>query len=474
MAEVTMKNIRNKLLVWVLTCIFLQFAAMSPVFSFSIGEEREVGEKLLYSVRSAFELVDDPDITQYITGLGKEVLEVAGIQYFDYHFFVIADREINAFAAPSGLIFFNAGLIEIMNSEDELVSVLAHEIGHIDKRHLASRVEKGTYSGIASLGMALAAIAFGGAATPVLFTGALAAGQSLNLHFSRQHEEEADLLSYEWMKKMQRDPTGQTKMLESLRRIARYRSEKLPQYLLTHPNPEARLDYIESLLENAPRDENEHLPPRDDFDFLRFKYRVLASVKGPEALKPVLATVVADGRSSASQKAMAYYGLSQIASTENDYTRSLELLEKTARHYPDKNILRADRGAVLLAAGELSEAEKCLREALEQDNSDMYAMFLLGKLLYRSHRAAEAEKFFLTVSYELPEYAKVYFELGQISADKGRKGVAAVYLGKFHLYQGKLKLAEQSLKNALGDDNLPDALKIECRDLLKKITLLKK
>ena len=127
--------------------------------------------------------------------------------------------------------------------------MLAHEIGHIVKRQLAARVEKGKYTSVASVGLALAALAFGGAATPALFTGALATGQSFNLHFSRQHEEEADLMAYGWLKELHRDPEGQVQMLEAMRRIARYRSEQPPQYLLTHPNPEERLRYIESLIE---------------------------------------------------------------------------------------------------------------------------------------------------------------------------------------------------------------------------------
>lgn len=469
-----MTKMVSKIAVSFLIGIFLQFSAVSPALSFSIGDEREVGEKLLYSVRSAFELVDHPDITQYITRLGQSVLEVAGIQYFDYHFFVIADKEINAFAAPSGLIFFNAGLIEIMNSEDELVAVLAHEIGHIDKRHLASRVEKGTYSGIASLGLALAAIAFGGAATPVLLTGALATGQSINLHFSRQHEEEADLLAYDWMKKLKRNPEGQTRMLESLRRIARYRSDKLPQYLLTHPNPEARLDYIESILDNDRDEIAKDLKTADNFDFLRFKYRILAQVKGAETLKPYLATQLADGRANDATRAMAYYGLSQIASNENDYPKSLELLDKVISYLPDKPILKIDRGAILFAAGQFAEAERILREALQADSSDMYATFLLAKLMYRTGRPLEADKYFLAVSYEQPEYTQVYFELGQIAADKGQRGVSALYLGKYNLFQGKLKLAEQSLKNAIADPDIPDAMKIEGKALLKKIVLLRK
>lgn len=155
-----MKVFFSKKIAGILAVLFLHVSVVSPAFPFSIGDEREVGEKLLYSVRSAFTLKDDPDITQYITKLGQSVLGVAGIQYFDYHFFVIDDKEFNAFAAPSGLIFLHSGLIGTMNSEDELLSVIAHEIGHINKRHLASRVETGTYSGIASLGLALAALAF--------------------------------------------------------------------------------------------------------------------------------------------------------------------------------------------------------------------------------------------------------------------------------------------------------------------------
>jgi len=462
-------------LIWLLITIFLLFSSVSPsVSAFTIGDEREMGEKLLYSVRSSFELIDDPDITQYITRLGQSVLEVAGVQYFDYHFFVINDKEFNAFAAPSGLIFFHSGLIETMQSEDEFVSVLAHEIGHIVKRHLASRMEKGKLTTIGSLGLALAAIAFGGAAAPVLLTGALATGQSINLHFSRQDEEEADLLAYDWLKKLHRNPEGEAKMLESMRRIARYRSEKLPQYLLTHPNPEERLHYIDNLLDTDKADLLK-TRPTDNFDFYRFKYRILAKVKEPQDLKTALAGILSDDRSTEFQKIMAEYGLSQLAGNENDTARSLMLLEKVISAYPDKNSLKVDKGVVEFTAGRYAEAEKILRSALAADSSDMYATFTLAKLLYRTGRSNEAEKYFQTVNYELPEYSKVYFALGQIAADNKLVGSWNFYLGKYYLYEGKLKEAEQNFKNALRNaKTLPEKMKAESEELLKKIDKLQK
>lgn len=461
---------------WLLITIFLQCSIVPPTASaFTIGDEREMGEKLLYSVRSSFELIDDPDITQYITRLGQSVLGVAGVQYFDYHFFVINDKEFNAFAAPSGLIFFHSGLIETMHSEDEFVSVLAHEIGHIVKRHLASRMEKGKYTTIGSLGLALAAVAFGGAATPILLTGALATGQSINLHFSRQDEEEADLLAYDWLKKLHRNPEGEVKMLESMRRIARYRSEKLPQYLLTHPNPEERLNYIDSLLNTDKENLLKTTKATDNFDFYRFKYRILAKVKEPQDLKTALAGILADDRSTEFNKVMAQYGLSQLAENENDTTRSLMLLEKVISAFPEKNSLKVDKGVIAFTAGRYAEAERSLRSALAADGSDMYAAFTLAKLLYRTGRSSEAEKYFQTVSYEIPEYSKVYFELGQIASDHKLVGSWNFYLGKFYLYEGKLKEAEQNFKNALRNTKtLSEKMKGECEELLEKIDKLQK
>lgn len=458
--------------VWIFILAFTQFSVLPSAWSFSIGEEREVGEKLLYSIRSSFTLVDDPDITQYLNDLGESVLDVAGIQYFKYHFFVIDNKEFNAFAAPSGLIFFHSGLIGAMHSEDELVSVLAHEIGHIVKRHLASRVEKGKYTTMTSLGLALAALAFGGAATPALLTGALATGQSLNLHFSRQHEEEADLLAYSWMQSLHRDPEGQARMLESMRRIARYRSDKLPQYLLTHPNPEARLHYIESLIDaDIDRDQITY-QETDDFEFFRFKYRILATVKDSKVFKNYLASVMSDSRSSPFKKMMATYGMSQVKKGEKDFDTSLTFLDKVGHYFPDQNILKVDRGVIEFEAGRFLQAEKTLKEALAEDSGNMYAAFTLGQLLYRTGRPVDAVKYFKSVSYELPEYSRVYFEMGKIAADANKPGLSSFYLGKYNLYEGKIKLARQSLKKALRDTSLPAEIQKESESLLKKIEKL--
>lgn len=463
-----------KLSVWFLGLFFFITQSITPAYSFNIGEEREIGEKLLYSVRSSFKLIDDPDITTYITDLGRSVLEVAGVQYFDYHFFIIDSKEFNAFAAPSGLIFFYSGLIESMNSEDELVSVLAHEIGHIVKRHLAERIDKSKYSSITTLGLAVAAVAFGGAAAPALLTGALATGQSLNLHFSRENEQEADLLAYNWMKKLHRDTGGQKRMLQSMRRIARYRSDMLPQYLLTHPNPEARLDTIESLIEvdttnYSPDYENIH-----DVEFLRFKYRILTQASSAVTLRASLASIASNDKSSELQKTMAKYGMAQLARTENNFSQARALLDEVTAVYPDHKNFLVDKGVVEFEAGKYREAEELLREAIGRDKLDMYATYTLGKLLQKTGREDEAIKLYKTVEYEMPEFAKVYFAMGQIYANQNKQGLAHFCLGKFNLYEGKPMMATDSFRAALRDSTLSDAEKEQIKKLLEKLKKMKK
>lgn len=461
-------------LVAAIVIIAMAFVVPVPGASaFSIGEEREVGEKLLFTVRSAFELVDDPDVSQYLNRLGQEVLKVSGVQFFDYRFFIINDNEFNAFAAPSGLIFFYTGLISMMNSEDELLSVMAHEIGHISKRHLASRMEKSKIVGIASVGMAIAALAFGsGAAAPTLAMGSLAAGQSAALHFSRQDEEEADLLAYGWMKKMGRNPEGQEKMLRTMRRVARYRSERLPQYLLTHPETEARLDYVQSLLENERSAAAKQ--PVDEFEFFRFKYRLMSRVQDKTSFRTLLAGIVANPQSKPFAVSMAKYGLAQIDRLENNYDSSLKLMDEVIAAFPLQPMLQVDKAVVELAAGRVKEARARLEKTVAADRTNSYAAFHLAKTLIQLGDQQAAEKYLQEVVTDMPEYPPVYFELGQIAANQGKAGPAAAYLGMHYLYSGKIELAEKSLKDAIGAATTSPSMKQQCEELLETIKRIEK
>src|SRR5262249_12644267 len=128
--------------------------------------ERDLGRQFLLEARSELPLAEDPALTDYINGLGRKLVESLGPQEFDYRFFVIESPILNAFAVPGGYVFLFTGLIARANTEDEIVGVLGHEIGHVHAHHIVRLQQAGTMWTAASLlGMLLAAV------NPVLAAG---------------------------------------------------------------------------------------------------------------------------------------------------------------------------------------------------------------------------------------------------------------------------------------------------------------
>lgn len=472
-----MKNIAHNVVFSAVLILLIVVQITLPVRgdAFSIGEERMVGEQLLYTIRSEFKVLDDPDIAQYINDLGHQVLAVAGPQYFDYHFFIVKSEQFNAFAAPSGLIFFYTGLIKTMKDEDQLVSVLAHEIGHAVSRHIAHRMDKQGKVSAATMLLGLASLALGNPAlSQGLLTGSLAAGQAIGLSFSRQDEEQADRLSFGWMHGMRRNPMSMEGMLKTMRRITRYRTNKLPPYLLTHPNPETRLHYVESLIEV---DKDQATPgyyiPTDNFAFFRFKYRVLSQSVSPEELRLYCTNVLSSSKDQ-EQKVMAHYGLALLEQQETNFVEAVRQLEIVRKKFPKEDILNVDMGTILLQSGHIEQATISLEAAYKRDPTDMYAAFQLAQAMAKQGKTKEAERLYLEIAKSVPEYSKLYYELGRINADRGRAGISNFFLAKYYLYEGRMKYAKQYLKRAVKDSSVSASMQKEAREILSRLKVLEK
>jgi Putative Zn-dependent protease, contains TPR repeats len=442
------------------------------VHAFSIGEERKLGERLLFSIRQEFPVLDDPDISQYINVLGNKVLKVVGPQYFNYRFFVVKSKQFNAFAAPAGLVFFYSGLIEAMKTEDQLVSVLAHEIGHVVSRHIAQRLDKGVKISTLALLASIAGIAMGvPGLSEGLMAGSLAAGQAANLQYSRENEEQADRLAYGWMQQMRRDPSSMEDMLKVMRRITRYHvSADVPQYLLTHPNPEARLGYVQSMLELTRQkgaDQQQYIKT-DNFDFLRFKYRVLVQSVDLDTLRTYCATT-ATATGEKEQQIMARYGLALIEAEDRNYEEAFRQLAVVREQYPQRDILEIDRAVLLMHSGRHEEAVGILEHSLKREPNNIYGAYQLGKIELIRGNNSRAEQLLQRVAAAMPEYPQVYFDLGQLEANRGREGVSGFYLGKYNLYRGKMKIARQYLMRVGKDKTVPEKMRAEAKDILEKL-----
>src|SRR5258706_1245191 len=107
----------------------------------SRSDEYQIGRMIMRSMRDANEVLDDPEVSDYLQHLGSRLAAQTGTQTTSYHYFVVPDAQINAFALPGGFIGVNSGLMLLTKSESELASVMAHETAHVQQRHIARAIQ---------------------------------------------------------------------------------------------------------------------------------------------------------------------------------------------------------------------------------------------------------------------------------------------------------------------------------------------
>lgn len=121
-------------------------------------QERQLGEEIMNEVRSDPTYLADPETMEYLNRIGYRLVSAGPGSPYSFEFFPIRDSSINAFALPGGFIAVHTGLVTAASNESELASVLAHEIGHVQQRHIARMLENQKGNWAMTLGSILVAI----------------------------------------------------------------------------------------------------------------------------------------------------------------------------------------------------------------------------------------------------------------------------------------------------------------------------
>ncbi|MFP2515453.1 beta-barrel assembly-enhancing protease [Buttiauxella agrestis] len=209
----------------------------------SIGQELQMGDYYVRQLRGSAPLINDPLLVQYINQLGMRLVSHANSVKTPFHFFLINNDEINAFAFFGGNVVLHSALFRYADNESQLASVMAHEISHVTQRHLARAMEdqkkNAPLTWVGALGSILLAMASPQAGMAAL-SGTLAGTQQGMISFTQQNEQEADRIGIQVLQRSGFDPQAMPTFLEKLLDQSRY-SSRPPEILLTHPLPESRL-----------------------------------------------------------------------------------------------------------------------------------------------------------------------------------------------------------------------------------------
>ena len=226
-------------------------------------KEKKLGLTLLRNLRKANYIIDDPLLDTYINSLGDRVLTGVSAATGHYTFFILRDSGINAFAAPGGFIGINAGLILATESEDELASVIAHEIAHVQQRHAARAMEASKNVNIGTAAALIAAILIGGSDSQMgeaaIYAG-LAGSSQYQINFTRENEYEADRIGIDILAKAGFEPEGMVGFFEILQDILGQDPSTQIEYLRTHPISTTRIAEAKDRAQRLKRRGNNRLP----------------------------------------------------------------------------------------------------------------------------------------------------------------------------------------------------------------------
>ncbi len=459
-----MKHFKKAIVMAVAGLVVAGFLCPPQVFSITVAEEEEMSHKMMGMIYQYFDIIDDPEIVGYVNKVGQRLLAAMPQQPFQYHFHVIRQEVYNAFATPAGHVFVYSGLIEAMDEEEELAGILGHEIAHVYCRHISQKIERSKKIGIATLaGMAAGILVGAGGGSPeaaaAITQGSAAAGQSVELSFSRSDETQADQFGLKFITQAGYSASGLLKILKKIRSKTWFGTNEIPTYLMTHPAVENRIAYIQSWLTSY-NSSHKSIPLVNQDYFKRIHTQVETRYGNEETVFSKLKDEVARNP----KDPMAHYRYGLILAREGRWQEAIEQLRITLTKKAFDPYVLKDLGRIYFLGGQYQKALKTLENVRAMIPDDPECLFYLGRTQLELEHYQQASVLLTKVTQKFPGFSAAYYFLGQSLGKLGSLGDAHYYLGIFYLKKRDLKTArvqlEQALKHSLNGDKRQEAEKL--------------
>lgn len=200
--------------------------------------EVRMGGSLAKKLEKKLKLSEDDLLQQRVDRIGQEIASVCDRKDIQYHFKVLEGKDVNALSLPGGYIYVHEGLIDKVDTNDELAFVLAHEIGHVAAKHSVKRIQGVLgYTLLRVLTSRVKGSREVGEVTDIAFS-------QIMLGYSREDELLADRLAVRYLQRAGYDPNGGVVFLKKLREIERKKPARPPNYIKTHPPISVRIETV--------------------------------------------------------------------------------------------------------------------------------------------------------------------------------------------------------------------------------------
>ena len=424
----------------------------------SVADEFKIGRMILKQLRDSGEIVEDPEVNEYIQSVGSRIASFAheGAQRFT--FFVVKDSAINAFALPGGFIGVNAGLLTATASESELAGVLAHEIAHVTQRHIARSVQNAGRSNMASAAAVLAAIlvATTTGMPPDALLGTITAAQSLaaqsQINFTRTNEAEADSVGMSFLANAGFDPYGMPSFFWTLQQRSGNAGALVPELLRTHPVTSERIAETRSRAAQLTRPAVE-----DSTSYALVRERLRTQMLPPDTnFRDLYGDATSADLPTGDERR---YGRALALMTAGDKASLAEatgLLKDLTDRRPDVTLYHTALGQAQLASGDIEGSLRTLEHALELFPRNVPVTVRYAESLMHAGEPARAHSLLLDLFNNVPPTPDQARYIALVASAAGDTGDAYYYMSEYHVMGGELQMAIDQLRLALAVPGLND------------------
>lgn len=374
-------------------------AALSPV------QEVELGRSVMKELKSAMVISQDVIVNEYLQGLGYRLIATQAKSQPDYYFFAVKDKSINAFALPGGFVGVNTGLIMATESESELAGVIAHEVGHVQQKHIArmyehmGRMRLSTIAGvIASIILATQNAQAGSGA----LAATLAGNQQALINFTRDHEKEADYVGIHTLAKAGFDPMGMPAFFHRMYQDTRFYGNHIPEYLMTHPLTEARLMAAQTRANSFP-----YRQVQDSLQYHLIQARVMVYNFGSarEASNHFSKKLQ---RGNYRSRAGTLYGYALALIEEGKPLQARIYLDELISLYPDIPLFQLAYAQMEMACYESDKAIYRITNSLKNHPNNYPLVFIYCEWLIKTNAAQNAIRILKQQVLQKPVYPELW------------------------------------------------------------------
>jgi predicted Zn-dependent protease len=399
-------------------------------------EEEILGRQFLRDLKRETKILYDPIVQEWTELFIYKIGESSKVNKKAFELLIIEDNNLNAFAAPGGIIGVNAGLYKYSDNEAQFASVIAHELAHLSQRHFARQVLENSDRSNANMATLLASIVVAVATrSPAAVIGGQGIIATQSLRYSRLYETEADREGFVTLDKAGYRTQEMSEMFRNMQEVRRLSGDNVPEFLLTHPITTRRI--TESRERARQSDESGII---DTLNFKLIKQRVRFLMTDNLSIRAL------ENEKYDSDDGKYFSAL--LERKKLNFSKSIEILEELEKKYPDNLIIKTTIAETYTESGNIGKSKSYTQNLLEISLGNYPLSYNLANAHMMEDNFLAAEQILEDIKFYRPVDINLLKDLSEVQLKSNNLLGYHLTNSEYLFYSGRYEEALRDLQRA--------------------------